>query len=53
MVEVDNVFGERMNQSILNNSQCDINLSSQPEGMYFIYLKSDERIEMGKVLIAR
>jgi hypothetical protein len=28
-------------------------LSSQPAGMYFIYLKSDEGVEVGKVLVTK
>ncbi len=50
-VEIYNVLGEKIYQSILNNSQNTINLNSQPAGMYFIYLKSDEGIEVGKILV--
>ncbi len=52
-VEVDNVVGEKIYQSGLNNSQNIINLSSQPAGLYFVYLKSEEGREMGKVLITK
>ncbi len=52
-VEVYNVMGEKVYQSVLNNSQNDIDLSSQSTGMYFVYLKSAEGVEVGKVLVTK
>ena len=53
MVEVFNLMGQQVYQSVLTNSQEVINLSAQPDGMYFVYLKSSNDIEVGKVLLAR
>ncbi len=52
-VEVYNVMGEKIYQSILSNSQNNINLSTQPTGMYFVYLKSAESVEVGKMLVTK
>ncbi len=52
-VEVYNVMGEKIYQSVLSNSQNLVNLSSQSAGVYFVYLKSDEGVEIGKVLITK
>ncbi len=52
-VAVFNVMGEKICQSVLNNSQDIINLSSQPAGLYFVYLRSGEGIEVGKVLVIK
>jgi uncharacterized repeat protein (TIGR03803 family) len=52
-VEVYNVMGERVYESAINNSQNIINLSSRPAGLYFVYLKSEEGVGVGKVLITR
>jgi hypothetical protein len=53
LAEVYNVMGEKIYQSVLSNSQNFINISAQPDGMYFIYLKSDEGVEVGKVLVTK
>jgi photosystem II stability/assembly factor-like uncharacterized protein len=53
MVEIYNVVGEKIYQSVLSNSQNIINLSSQPDGMYFVYLKSNEGVEVGKVMVTK
>jgi hypothetical protein len=52
-IEIYNLVGEKIYQSVLSNSQNAVNFSSQPAGMYFVYLKSEEGVEMGKVLIAK
>jgi len=52
-VEIYNIMGGKVYQSVLANSQNTINLSSQPDGMYFVYLKSEEDVEVGKVLVTR
>jgi uncharacterized repeat protein (TIGR03803 family) len=52
-VEVYSVVGEKIYESVLSGLQNTINLNSQPDGMYFIYLKSEEGVEVGKVLLAR
>ncbi len=53
---VYNVMGEQVYQSVLKSPLEDlgvINLSTQPDGMYFIYLKSDEGVEVGKVMVTK
>jgi PKD repeat protein len=52
-VEAYNVIGEKIYQSVLSNSQNTINLNSQPPGMYLIYVKSDEGVAIGKVILTR
>ncbi len=52
-MEVFNVTGEDVYQSVLSTSQNTIDLSSRPEGMYFVYLKSERRVAVGKVLITK
>jgi len=52
-IEFYNVMGEKIYQSVLTNLQNIINLSSQPQGMYFVYVKSDESVEVGKVLLTK
>jgi uncharacterized repeat protein (TIGR03803 family) len=53
IIEVYNLMSEKVYQSVLSNSQNIINLSSQPGGIYFVYLKSDEDVEVGKVLLTK
>jgi len=52
-VNIYNIVGENIYQSVLNNTQTEINLTAQPDGMYFVYLKSDEGVEVEKVVVAR
>jgi uncharacterized repeat protein (TIGR03803 family) len=52
-VEVYNVMGEKIYQSFLYDSQNSINLSSQPAGMYFVYLKSEAGVEVQKISVAK
>ena len=52
-MEVFNVIGEEVYQSVLTNSREVINFSAQPDGMYFLYLKSEVGVEVGKVLITK
>lgn len=52
-VEVFNVVGEKIYQSFITNPQEVVNLSNQPDGMYFVYVKSDEGVELGKVMIIK
>lgn len=53
VVEVFNVLGELVYQSASIHSQKIINLNHQPDGMYFVYLKSDNRVEVEKLLLTR
>jgi hypothetical protein len=56
-------MGEKVYQSVLSTPPSplvaqgqgvrQINLSSQPAGIYFIYLKSGEGVEVGKVLVTK
>jgi uncharacterized repeat protein (TIGR03803 family) len=52
-LEIYNVLGEKIYQSVLSNSQSSINLSSQPAGLYFVYLKSCEGVEVTKVMVTK
>ncbi len=52
-MEICNVMGEKIYQSVLSNAQNTIDFTTQPAGMYFIYFKSDEGIEIGKVLVTK
>jgi uncharacterized repeat protein (TIGR03803 family) len=52
-MEVYNMMGENIYQSVLSNTQNTINLSSHPAGMYFIYLKSQQGVEVGKVVLTK
>jgi uncharacterized repeat protein (TIGR03803 family) len=52
-VEVYNVVGEKIYESVLSSLQNTIDLNSQPDGMYFVYLKSEEGVEVGKVLVTK
>ncbi len=52
-VEVYNVMGEKIYQSVLYNSQNSIDLNIQPAGMYFIYLKSEAGIQVEKLVVTK
>jgi len=52
-IEVYNVVGEKVYESVASNSQNIINLSGCAAGMYFVYLKSDESVGVGKVVITK
>ncbi len=50
--EIYNVFGERVYQSVLSNSQNSINLTTQPAGMYYIKIMSGtESINRGIAIV--
>lgn len=53
IAKVYNVIGQLVYQSVLGNSQNSIDLLSQPTGLYFVYLKSGQDVEVGKVMITR
>jgi trimeric autotransporter adhesin len=55
-IEVYNVMGEKIYQSVNKSPLGDlgvIDLSAQPAGIYFIYLKSEEEIEVGKIITTK
>jgi hypothetical protein len=52
-VEIYNVLGEKIYYSVLNNTHSNIDLSSHPAGVYFVYLKSKEDVNVEKVLITK
>lgn len=52
-VELYNLLGELVYQFVLSNSQGIIDLSTQPAGMYFVYVKSNAGVEVGKVLLTK
>lgn len=47
-----NAVGERVMQSTLNSSKSEIDLSGQPSGVYFAYLKSGDQSSVTKIVIA-
>ena len=63
-LEIYNTMGERVYQSIIGALPSpllggegpgvrQIDLTSQPAGLYFVYLKSDESAEVGKVSVTK
>jgi uncharacterized repeat protein (TIGR03803 family) len=52
-VEVYDVLGNKVYQSVLNNTQNTINLNNQPAGIYFVYLNTADGIVTGKVVVER
>ena len=52
-VEIYNTLGQKIEHLSLTSSQNIINLSNQPTGMYFVYIKTDGAILSGKLMIAR
>ena len=54
-VEVYNIYGEKIyssvNSQIGTASNCQINLSSQPSGIYFLQIKSEKEILSKKIII--
>ena len=54
MVEIRNMLGEPVNISAVDGNYVRINLSNQPDGVYFYQVKhDDEIIKMGKLVIRR
>jgi len=56
LVEIYNLLGEEIYQSVNKSPSGDlgiIDLNTQPAGMYFVSLKSDEGIEVKKVVVTR
>ena len=50
-IDVCNVVGEQIYQSVSNGATTEIDLSNQPAGVYFVYLQSgDERVVKKVVL---
>jgi hypothetical protein len=52
-VEVYNEVGEKIEELVLSSLQNTIDLQSQPDGMYFVYLKSEEGVMVGKVMVTK
>jgi len=52
-VEIYNVLGEMVYQSVLSNLQHTINLTGEPEGMYVVQLKGRSGVEVEKVLVTK
>jgi plastocyanin len=53
LIKIYDVTGKEIYQSVLSNSKNSIDLSSEPAGTYFIYMKSKEDEEIEKILILK
>jgi len=50
-IEIYNVLGEKVFQSIINNQSSIINLENQPNGIYFLSIKTEQGIVNKKIII--
>ena len=50
-IEITNIFGEKIYSSTVNSNKSEIDLSSQPNGIYFIQLKTENGIANKKIII--
>ena len=50
-IEIYNVYGEKVYSLIRSSAQSLINLSSQPEGVYFIQVKTAEGVIAKKIVV--
>jgi len=46
-----NIKGEQLITQQINQSKTQVDISSLPEGIYFVRLNSDKKISMGKFII--
>jgi len=51
-VSVYNVIGEKVYQSVINNRQLQIDLSTQPTGVYFIAIQTDKGTVNKKIVVS-
>ena len=52
-IEVYNILGEQIYRSIIKSPQTDIDLGTQPQGMYFVYLKTEKNVEVKKIQVIK
>lgn len=52
-VEIYNVLGEKIEQTILTSAENTLNLSNQATGMYFINIQLEEGVATTKVLVTK
>ncbi|MBI4929924.1 MAG: T9SS type A sorting domain-containing protein [Bacteroidetes bacterium] len=50
-LSINNVLGERMYQTTVNSKQETVNLSSQPNGVYFLIASSVDNVIAKKIVI--
>jgi uncharacterized delta-60 repeat protein len=52
-LEIINAFGEKCIATTVNSQQETVNLSSQPNGLYFLQLKTDEGVLNKKIVLQK
>lgn len=52
-IEIYNGLGKLIEKSILTKNTKEINISNQPNGAYFIYLKNDNHVEYQKIILQK
>ena len=50
-IEVCNVVGEKIYRSVSNGATTEIDISNQPAGVYFVYLRSGDECAVRKVVV--
>ncbi len=50
-VEIMDMQGRTVNQFTINNTQCTVNLSDNPKGIYFIKLTTDKGVVVEKIVL--
>jgi hypothetical protein len=49
-IEIYNVMGEKVYQSIMTDPKSEIDLSSQPNGIYFLSVRIPEKVNSKKII---
>jgi hypothetical protein len=52
-LEIINAYGEKCISTTVNSQQETINLSSQPNGIYFLQLKTDQGVLNKKIVLQK
>lgn len=52
-IEIYNLFGENIFQSVINKQKSQVDLTSQPNGVYFVFMKTDQGTFVQKLLIQK
>jgi len=52
-IEVYNVFGEKIYRSEINKQKTEVDISSQPSGIYFVKVKTSKRMITKKILLLK
>ena len=53
LMQVHNIFGEKVYSSQINSNKTEIDLSSQPNGIYFLQLRNNNGVVSKKVIIQK